>query len=123
MQLHKDSNTNMLVDRRKTILCNFMYKRKSNQALLQERPRQLRRYEADIFIEYHSNNNTFENSVLYQGAQIWNNLTVEERHVRIYDSFKDKQKGKLKLNLLAMSPSYRNKISYFCSKLVTTKHL
>ena len=62
--LHKDSNTNMLVDRIKANLCNFMYKRKLNTSLLQEKPRQLRRYEADIFIEYHSNNNTFEHTVI-----------------------------------------------------------
>ena len=44
IQLHKDSKTNMLVDRRNANLCKFMYKRKSNTSLLQERPRQLRRY-------------------------------------------------------------------------------
>ena len=40
-QLHKHSNTNMLEDRRKAKLFNFMYMRKSNQTLLQERPKQL----------------------------------------------------------------------------------
>ena len=56
-----------LVDRGEANPCNFMYKRKNNRDLLEERPRQLRRYEADIFIEYHSNNNTF-----FQGANSWN---------------------------------------------------
>ena len=36
--LHKYSNTNMLRDRRKTNLCNSIYKRKSNKALLQKDP-------------------------------------------------------------------------------------
>ena len=54
-QLHRDGNTNMLVDRRKANLCNFMYKRKSNNILLQERPRPLRRFEAEVFIEHAMN--------------------------------------------------------------------
>ena len=101
-QLHRDSNTNMLVDRRKTNLCNFMYKRKSNTMLLQERPRQLRRYDAEVFIEHYSNNKTFEHTVKFQGAKIWNNLPIKERNLRSYDGFEKKQKDKLKLNLLAM---------------------
>ena len=57
-QLHRDGNTNMLVDRRKANLCNFMYKRKEKNMLLQERPRPLRRFEAEVFIEHYSNNKT-----------------------------------------------------------------
>ena len=101
-QLHRDGNTNMLVDRRKANLCNFMYKRKSNNILLQERPRPLRRFEAEVFIEHYSNNQTFEHTVKFQGAKIWNSLPIEERNLRSYDGFKQKQKEKLKLNLLAM---------------------
>ena len=92
----------MLVDRRKTNLCNFTYKRKSNTMLLQERPRQLRRYEAEVFIEHYSNNKYFEHTVKFQGAKIWNNLPIEERDLRSYDGFKQKQKEKLILSLLAM---------------------
>ena len=88
------------------ILCrvsgNFMYKRKSNNILLQERPRPLRRFEAEVFIEHYSNHKTFEHTVKFQGAKIWNNLPIEERNLRSYDGFKQKQKEKLKLNLLAM---------------------
>ena len=101
-QLHRDGNTNMLVDRRKAIFCNFMYKRKSNNILLQERPRQLRGYEAEVFIEHYSNRKTFEHTVKFQGAKIWNNLPTDERNLRSYDGFKHKQKEKLKLNLIAM---------------------
>ena len=81
-----------------------MYKRKTNKTLLQERPRQLRRYGADVFIEYHSNNNTFENSVLFQGTKTWNalQLQVAERSLLSYESFKEKQINKFKLGLLAM---------------------
>ena len=79
-----------------------MYKRKTNNILLQERPRPLRRFEAEVFIEHYSNNKTFEHTVKFQGAKIWNNLPIEERNLRSYDGFKQKQKEKLKLNLLAM---------------------
>ena len=82
----------MLVDRRKTNLCNFKYKRKSNTMLLQERPRQLRRYEAEVFIEHNSNNETFEHTVKFQGAKIWNNLPIEERNLRSFTMVLSKNK-------------------------------
>ena len=60
---------NLLDDRRDVNLLNLMYKRKSNTEVLQVRPRELRRFEADTFVKYYSSNNTFANSVLYQGAR------------------------------------------------------
>ena len=57
-KLHKDGNVSWL-DRSDINVLNFMYKRQSNSSLLQERPKELRRFEADIFIEHHSDNNTF----------------------------------------------------------------
>ena len=86
----------MLDDRRDVNLLNFMYKRKSNSLLLQERPRELRKYEADVFTEHYSNNNTFAKSVIHQGAKKWNALPIEEKLLLTLESFKDKQKCKLK---------------------------
>ena len=71
--------------------------------VLQERPRQLRRYEAEVFIEHYSNKNTFEHTVKCQGAKILNTLPIEERNLRSYDGFKQKQKEKLKLNFVIFS--------------------
>ena len=101
-QLHKDGNVNYLNDRRDTNLLNFMYKRRGNNALLQRGLRNLRRYEADIFVEYQSNNNTFESCVAFQGALKWNRLPVEERGMLTLEGFKSRQKEKLRNLLLAM---------------------
>ena len=79
-----------------------MYKRRGNNALLQRGPRNLRRYEADIFVEYQSNNNTFESCVAFQGAIKWNRLPVEERGMLTLEGFKSRQKEKRRNLLLAM---------------------
>ena len=83
-------------------LLNFMYKRKDNIRLLQNQPRELRRFEARVFIEYASNNNTFESSILFQGAHKWNALPVIEGNMHTYEGFKMCQRQKLKNKLLAM---------------------
>ena len=45
-----------------------------------------------MFIEYQSQNATFERSVLYRGAKLWNQLTVEERNMQDYGKFKINRK-------------------------------
>ena len=100
--LHRDSGVNLIKDRREVNLLNFMFKRKSNNSLLQVQPRDLRRYNACVFIEYGSNNNIFESCILFQGAQRWNALPVVERNMHTYEGFKLCQKQKLKNKLLAM---------------------
>ena len=101
-QLHKDSDVNYLEERRDVNLLNFMYKRKENNVLLHRGQRVLRRYDADIFVEHVSNNNTFESSVVFQGSTKWNRLPVEERRILTQEGFKSKQKLKLRNLLLAM---------------------
>ena len=100
--LHRDSGVNFVEDRLDVNLLNFMYKRKCNSNLLQEQPRELRRFEASLFKEYISNNRTFESCVVYQGAHKWNALPVRERNEPTYEGFKSHQKHKLKNKLLAM---------------------
>ena len=100
--LHRDSNVNSVEDRMTTNLLNFMYKRKCNTNLLQVQPRELRRYEACLFVEYISYNTTFKSCVAYQGAQKWNALPVRLRNEPTYEGFKSQQKQKLRNNLLAM---------------------
>ena len=41
-----------------------------------------------MFIEYQSQNATFERSILYRCAKAWNQMTVEERKLQSYDKFK-----------------------------------
>ena len=100
--MHRDGNVNFVEDRMCTNMLNFMYKRKCNTNLLQAQPRDLRRYEACLFIEYGSNNRTFESCVTYQGAQKWNALPIDERNEPTIEGFKSRQKLKLKNMLLAM---------------------
>ena len=101
-RLHKDSNINYLEERRDVNLLNFMYKRRDSNVLLRRGYRALRRYDADIFIEHQSNNNSFESSVAFKGVTKWNRLPVVERRILTHESFKSRQKVKLRNLLLAI---------------------
>ena len=85
----------MLVERRNANLLNFMYK--SNCKLIQENAKQLRGYEADVFIEYISNNDT-KLCCLSRGEEM-DCSSCGERGLITIGSFKVKQKQKLKNKL------------------------
>ena len=91
-ELHREAKTPYLDKRRDCHLANFVFKRKFNPNYLHVPNRQLRMHEAPVFIEYQSQNATFERSVLYRGAKLWNQLTVEERNMQDYGKFKINRK-------------------------------
>ena len=97
--LHSESKIPLLQQRRHTHLLNFVYPRSRNDKYIKIANRPLRMYAAPVMIEIKSNNASFERSVLYQGARKWNVLPAEERNILDHNSFKYKQKQKLKATI------------------------
>ena len=93
--MHNTCNINKLSHRREVHLLNFVYKRAQDERYLQAGNRELRRYEAPILKEFISNNNSFEKSVLLQGAIAWNIQSVEDRNTVTQVAYKKAQKIKL----------------------------
>ena len=98
--LHRESKVPFLGARRHTHLLNFVYPRTRDPSYTTECNRNLRRYEAPILHEIFPNNESFQRSILYQGAIAWNVLPIEERTIDNHLSFKNKQRNKLKQTLL-----------------------
>ena len=97
--LHHEALIPFLDDRRICHLANIVYKRKDTQDYVQVPNRHLRNYDAPIFIEYQSQNATFERSILFKGAKLWNQMSVEDRNIRNYESFKRKRKTIMLANI------------------------
>ena len=93
--MHNTCNINKLSHRREVHLLNFVYKKAQDERYLQAGNRELRRYEAPILKEFISNNNSFEKSVLFQGAIAWNIQSVEDRNTVTQVAYKKAQKIKL----------------------------
>ena len=93
--LHNTCNISKLNHRREAHLLNFVYKRAHGAGYNQGANRNLRRFNAPILKEVRSNNSSFEKSVLYQGATIWNRQPVEDRNIANHKLFKKMQKRKL----------------------------
>ena len=91
-ELHHEALTPMLDKRRECHLLNCMYKRKHQPQYIQNPRRQLRVYEGPVFIEYQSQNATFERSVMFRGSKAWNHLPVDTRNMQNYDLFKKNTK-------------------------------
>ena len=94
-ELHHEALIPFLDDRRTCHLANLVYKRKHIQDYIQLPNRHLRNFEAPVFIEYQSNNATFERSVLFKGAKLWNGMSVEDQNIENYDSFKRQRKKRM----------------------------
>ena len=76
-------------------LLNFVYKRSRDEKYTQTGARELRRYNAPILSEIKSNNKSFERSIIFQGAKLWNVQGVDIREVNTLKEFKKIQKTKL----------------------------
>ena len=61
--------------------------------------RQLRQYEAPVFIEFKAENSTSTRSVLFNGAKYWNQLSVEVRNIRNHETFKNNGKKVMLSNI------------------------
>ena len=93
--LHYEAKVPKLEPRRACHITNFVYHRAHDAKYTRVIDRQLRRFNAPIMTEIKANNSTFSRSVLYQGAIHWNSLPINERNIRMYNSFKRAQKSKL----------------------------
>ena len=98
-ELHHEAMVPYLDKRRDCHLANFVFDRKSKQQYINIPNRQLRQYEAPVFVEYKAENATFMRSVLYKGAKCWNQLSVEIRNIENYDSFKKNRKDLMLSNI------------------------
>ena len=95
-RVHVQSNVPYLNDRRKAHVCNFMYGRKGNKALLNTREIRTRAHDAPVFDVPIPRCEAFKRSVCYQGSSEWNNLPTITRNIDTFIAFKHKQK----LNML-----------------------
>ena len=94
-QLHNTCNINKLEYRRRAHLLNFVYKRAQSFEYVNEGRRELRRFDAPVLMETRANNKSFERSILYQGAKLWNDQLPADRSIATHKEFKRKQKCKL----------------------------
>ena len=56
-------------------------------------------FDAPVFVEYQSQNATFERSVLFKGSRLWNQMSVEDKNIQEYQIFKRKRKKIMLLNV------------------------
>ena len=98
-ELHHEALIPFLDKRRDCHLANMAFKRSQIAKYIQTPNRQLRMYEAPVFIEHQSQNATFERSILYKGAKVWNQLTVDERNINCYEKFKLNRKQLMLSNI------------------------
>ena len=93
--MHNTCNINKLLHRREVHLLNFVYIQAQNDNYVQTGNRDLQLFDAPGIREFKSNNKSFERSILYQGALIWNRQTVEDRSTASHKVFKKLQKRNL----------------------------
>ena len=93
--IHKLSNVPFLRDRRKAHLLNFMYLRKSNVHLLNNREIRTRAHDAPLFEVPVPRCEAFMRSLSYWGTTSWNNLSPDLRKINSYPEFKRTQKLKM----------------------------
>ena len=94
-ELHHEAGIPYLDDRRECHMSNLVFRRKLLPVYVQAPVRPLRMYEAPILVEHQSLNATFERSVLFKGAKIWNQLTVKVRNIPNYEAFKRNRKQQM----------------------------
>ena len=87
-QLHNTCNINKLEYRRRAHLLNFVYKRAQSFEYVNEGRRELRRFDAPVLMETRANNKSFERSILYQGAKLWNDQLPADRSIATHKEFK-----------------------------------
>ena len=100
-EAHKIAKVPFLKDRRKAHVLNFMYKRKGDVSLLNNREIRTRAHDAPLFKVSVPRCEAFKRSVGYFGAVAWNDLTPNVRNVISYGEFKHKRKVEM-LDQLAL---------------------
>ena len=89
---HKEANVPFLTDRRTAHVNNFMFIRKRNKSLINNKEIRTRAHDAPLFNVEMPRCETFKRSVGYFGSSQWNNLPVVMRNTETYLGFKHKQK-------------------------------
>ena len=90
--VHKLANVPFLRDRREAHVLNFMYVRKSNVKLLNNREIRTRAHDAPLFEISVPRCEAYKRSVKYFGANSWNGLPPGARNTDTYQKFKKLQK-------------------------------
>ena len=93
--LHEISQLARLDLRRKMHLILYMYKQKSNHAIVNARNVQTRAHDAILFTTDRPNSEKYKNNVLYKGAVIWNSQSTQERNIQTYELLKKHLKTKI----------------------------
>ena len=94
-ELHKQTKTSFLNQRRETHLLNLMFRKKNDTDLLDLRLLNTRQHDGIIFKIPHPNLQKFQRSTFYRGAQLWNRLPLVERTTFKYETFKHRNKTKM----------------------------
>ena len=93
--IHKLANVPFLKDRREAHVLNFMYIRKSNVRLLNNREIRTRAHDAPLFEVNVPRCEAYKRSLGYFGAVSWNNLPPNIRNTASFLAFKHIQKLKM----------------------------
>ena len=93
--LHSDSKIAKLTKRRMAHLCNFMFRKKYDPTLIDDRDIQTRQRDAPVFKTIIPKCEKYKHRVYYNGAVLWNSLPPETRNIDSYNSFKSHQKQKM----------------------------
>ena len=72
-----------------------MYKQQTNNELIDQRDIRTRAHDALLYIIIRPTCEKYKNNVYYYGAQVWNQLPVNERRIDSYENFKNAQKRKV----------------------------
>ena len=73
-------------------LRNFMFKRKYRAEYIDCNPVRTRLHDATLMTTYRANYSADERSVSYKAAREWNNLSIQDRNIQLYETFKFRQK-------------------------------
>ena len=101
-RVHNLAEVPLLTDRRSAHVCNFMYKRKCNKELLNNREIRTRAYDAPVFNVPIPRCEEFRRSVCFHGSSRWNNLPADTRNINKFEAFKRNQKLAMMWPLIAI---------------------
>ena len=89
---HKLVDTAFLKDRREAHVNNFMYVRRGNKSLLNNRESRTRAHDAPLFDVVVPKCEAFKRSIMYFGSLSWNCLPVATLNIDNYPAFRNTQK-------------------------------
>ena len=97
--LHHETNTPMLEDRRKVHINNFMFSRKGDRERMDRKEVRTRAHDGPLFKVKTPRVETYKRAVEYAGSVQWNKLPAEVRNIIDVNEFKRHQKNFLKKSI------------------------